>query len=726
MADLSEKYKRLYEQWLLKKAQQFIDDLVAQGVPAPSLEDAKKDIKMNPASDAIWRQSDEYKRLNVNSPVSQVTTTVTTKNRFSEMLTRRRAAAIREENPNTTEEDAFKEAEKDVAAREADDRDSVSRSKDPVAAKILLDISNTLMDIAENVLAIVDSLPDLKGEAAPRVDTLQQEELNRESKIGKSAMGVLATAPARVMGFFEKIFAVLTPLLLGFALALLDLNDPIDLIKKVLLGFAAFIAGRFLLQLAASVAIATVSAIFKYVFKKIVGLFSSSAAGAAGAAGGAGGPSPAPSPGPNNRTPGGPVDQSQRFGFLVKLANGIRDLGAGIGAAIASFFQGFATGLAAFGNPLTARGIATVVLATAAIGGLAYLFKQGDLKLEDFGMVGAGLVTLAGGLWVMSRAIPAALAITAAAKPLAIGLGIIVGSIAALGVALIPGAYAFSLFGDALKSAAEGTEKTVSNLSKLTEIDADALFRIGPAIMSVAAGLASFTAAMAIGTLADAGAAIFRFFGADSPMEQVLSFAREAKDAGLMETAKSVDALTSSLQRLNGLQLNNLGKVGESLSSLSVGVGKFSQQNVIKGLSGFFTNLLGKAPVDQIVKLSRESSGIYQAGIGVKSLGEGMVAFNSVDPKKVSETIKQVTSITEEQLKVLSKFVVIGTQIQQAQTLQQERTGVEDTKNAKPPEAQQPPSPTIVNAARGGDTVNNNNYHGPAMRAADHGLSFNV
>ncbi len=251
MADLSEKYKRLYEQWLLKEAQQFIDDLVAQSVPAPSLEDAKKAINMDPASQAAWRQSDEFKR------VGALNTTLTTKNRFSEMLTRRRAAKIMEENPGTSEEDAFKEAEKDVATREANDLGSVSRSKDPVAAKILLDISNTLMDIAENVALITEGMPDLLGAStATPTNNLKKEEEDREA-LGKRLKGNLADAGMSLVstgfGFFEKLFAILTPFIAGFLLSFTDLLDPVKLLKQALLLLSAFIVGKLIYQLGKAV-----------------------------------------------------------------------------------------------------------------------------------------------------------------------------------------------------------------------------------------------------------------------------------------------------------------------------------------------------------------------------------------------------------------------------------------------------------------------------------------
>jgi hypothetical protein len=353
---------------------------------------------------------------------------------------------------------------------------------------------------------------------------------------------------------------------------------------------------------------------------------------------------------------------------------------------------------------------------TAGAGVIAYLMKLGDVKWENMLMAGAGLGALAIGITALGNPLALA-AMQALSNPAtAKGLLFLAAAIGVIGVAMLAGAAAFWLFGEGLKSAAEGTEKTVSNLSKLAEINADALYEIGPAIMSVAAGLATFTAAMAIGTFADLGTSIARLFGAESPMEKVIRFAKEAKEAGLVEAAKSIDTLASSLQKLNSLQLNNLGKIGEGLSSLSVGVGKFSEQNVIKGISGFISNFLNKTPADQIVKLSKESSGIYQAGIGVKTLGEGLVAFNSVDPKKVSETIKQVTSITEEQLKVLSKFVVVGTQIQQAQTLQRERNEVDDKKTAR--ETPQPVSTSSpITVARGGDSFNTSNFYGPPLQA---------
>jgi len=309
-----------------------------------------------------------------------------------------------------------------------------------------------------------------------------------------------------------------------------------------------------------------------------------------------------------------------------------------------------------------------------------------------------------------------ALANPAAAK----GLAATAIAIAVLGAALIPGAYAFNLFGEALKLAGEGTEKMVDNLFRLSEIDAGKLLQLGPALMSVGAGFLAFSAAMGMGALAGIGQSIASFFGAESPIDLVLNFAKDAADADIVGAAKAVDQLTKSLQKLSGLELENLNQIGEGLTSLSLGMGAFAVAGVASGLSnlvtGFLSTITGqKTPIEQIQELAKDSKAIYDAGTGVESLGKGLSAFNSIDPEKITRTIEYLDNLDDAQLKKLSSLSAVGTQQAQTQQLAGAREQAQSAQTRQVATAQN----TVVQQ----NAVNNSsvNYNSTKMGSAVQG-----
>lgn len=602
------------------------------------------------------------------------------------------------------------------------------RDDSTIQKDLLTQIASSLLQISSNVASMSNILPDLLDAqkalvGATEGDALTQEELAREGKlsVGKqAAVGVLSGAPGSIFGAFEKVFAILTPLLLGFALTLTDLNDPIELVKDALKAFAIFMGGKFLYQLLKSVTIAVVT-------EKVKGIFAGRAAGSA-----AGGITAATTGGiagdvAGQTTGGAGGAPVERIGALTKIGKGIADLGSGIGQAITSFFAGFANGLVAFGQAGVLKGIGNLLLLSAGMGAIAFLLKMGDVKWSDMVVAGVGLVSLAAGITALGN--PAAIrAMNALANPAAAkGLAATSLAILAIGTSFIAGAYAFKLFGEALKLVGEGSSKMVDNLSRLSEIDAKKLADIGPAITGIGLGFAAFNAAMAVGALSGIGQSIARFFGAESPMEQVLRFSKEAKDADLMGAAKSIDAFTASLQKLNSLRLDNLNQIGLGLASMSAGLVSFSAANVVSGVSNLVDGFLsfvsgGKTPIEQIIKLSKDSSGIYQAGMGIEALGSGMVSFNSVDPKRVTETVQIVTNLTKEQIEVLSKIAVVGTQIQQAQTLERTRNEVDEKKNAREQDIAQPTQQNI-NVSTGGTSVTNTTVNHRPLQAEEAPMS---
>lgn len=174
----------------------------------------------------------------------------TTLDRFAEMLAKRKAAKLSQEKPGASEEDIASEAGGIANQQQSADRKSISKARDQVSTKILLNISSILMDISEDVSAIAEALPNLGG--GGKKDTLQEEEFSREAnarKLKEGSAGVIQNTAEGVFGLFEKIFAILTPFLLGFVLRFTDLTNPIQLLKDALVGVAYFMLGKFIYQL---------------------------------------------------------------------------------------------------------------------------------------------------------------------------------------------------------------------------------------------------------------------------------------------------------------------------------------------------------------------------------------------------------------------------------------------------------------------------------------------
>lgn len=643
-----------YKIWLAKQVVQIIEDAKKAGIAPPSASDAEKLITSDPNLEVKWMASDIYTKQ-VKGGKSQIPRGFSTEDRFSTSMVEKRASQIMSENTDLSEEEATAEAQKDINARKERDEKDIAGSKDPVAAKILTNISSILMDISEDVIAIRESGPS----------GLDAAEAAREKE--KSPLGKFEKKVKDVESFFERLAQVvsvfLIPLFLGFASKFIDFTDSFGLLKAAVVGFVAYLGSKLLM-----------TAIIKSISSLFLSLGTALTAKVLKTPTTPTIPGTTPVPGgtptaPGSATGGAAGKAAKPISALTTLGKGIKDLGAGIGAAIYSFFAGFAKGLATFANPKTIGGIAVIIGATAAIGGLAALFKAGGIEPKDFIAVGLGLASLAAGIMVMGSK-----PVILAAKALGTALPVFAkaaGVIALLGAALIPGAYAFNLFGEALKLAGEGTEKMVDNLFRLSEIDAGKLLQLGPALMSVGAGFLAFNAAMAVGALAGIGQSIASFFGADSPIDTVLNFAKDAADADIVGAANAVDQLTKSLQKLSGLELDNLNQIGEGLTSLSLGMGAFAVSGVVSGLgnlvTGFLSKVTGqKTPVEQIQELAKDSKSIYDAGIGVESIGKGLTAFNSIDPDKITRTIEYLDNLDDTKLQ---RLAAIGTQAAQTQQL---------------------------------------------------------
>ena len=83
-------------------------------------------------------------------------------------------------------------------------------------------------------------------------------------------------------------------------------------------------------------------------------------------------------------------------------------------------------------------------------------------------------------------------------------------SVAALGIALIPAAFAAKMFADSLET--------------VSKIDGDNLVKIGAGLGAIGAGMIAFAAGMVVGTASSVLTGIMSLFGAKSPLDKIMEF----------------------------------------------------------------------------------------------------------------------------------------------------------------------------------------------------------
>lgn len=151
------------------------------------------------------------------------------------------------------------------------------RSSEEIQKDLLTKIFNSIFDISKNVSIIAGMLPDLislqsdidktssrrvSDDVDKKPDDLEQQEKDREStvqELKKSGVSVIKNTAEGVFGFFEKVFAILTPMIFGMLLAFTDLTNPIQLLKDALVGLAVFMGGKFAYQMVKALSMTLIS-----------------------------------------------------------------------------------------------------------------------------------------------------------------------------------------------------------------------------------------------------------------------------------------------------------------------------------------------------------------------------------------------------------------------------------------------------------------------------------
>jgi hypothetical protein len=727
VADKSEKYKREYEKWISKKSKQLITKMAAAKPPQILSEDEAREIVAKTMGDE-WKKSAEYKKLQRDSETGQYATqTVTTTNRFTEMLTKKRAARIMEEKPGTTEEAAFAEAEKDVLKRESDDKKNVSESTDPIAAKILTNISSILMDISEDVVALRESGSNALDKAeADREKGKGEDEKEKDLDTGKSRWEI----------FLDGLILMLAPFFLGLASKFVDLTKPLGLLTGAVL--------------AAAMAFGTWKAV-TVAGKSIKGaIFGPKQM-----------PTGIPAPGVPTPTPGVPAPtggvgaKNTNAGFGKSLAG----FGKGAGSAIKSVLIGITDGVAYMGDNL-AR-IAKGALALGLIGAAFAPFALSLRLLENvktstvlaatlaIGTVSASVIALGKAGTNLYRGVGALLALGGAMAIFGVALESInkinPGELMEVGLAIVGFALIAALLGPAIKFIALGSlamvvlagglmalgkalevvapslESASESFKKFAEIDGNNLLKVAAGIAGVGLAMLGFSAAMLAASAMGVGSAVLDFF-TDSPLEKVLEFAEDAKDVDVAGAAEAVSKLTKAIKQLDSISGANLFNIGAGLTAVSAGLVAFSASNVTAGLGNLVTKFLsflsgGKTPVEQIIELSEKHRQIFEAGKGVESMGKGIDSFSGVDTEKLSRSIEIITSLSDSELEKLAKFQVVQSQPAATQELGQAREGVNNAQGEKSAQS----APAVVNnvnqtAVNKSDTTYKSTRSGPAVK----------
>jgi hypothetical protein len=303
----------------------------------------------------------------------------------------------------------------------------------------------------------------------------------------------------------------------------------------------------------------------------------------------------------------------------------------------------------------------------------------------------------------------------------AAGLGLLFPAIALGAAAMVILAGGLMVVGKALEVVAPNLESAAESIKKFGEIDGSNLLKVAAGIAGIGLAMVAFSASMLAASAMGVGSAILGLF-VDSPLENLLEFAEDAKNVDVAGAAEAVSKLSKAIKQLDSISGANLFNIGAGLSAVAAGLVAFSAANVTAGLGNLVTKFLsflsgGKTPVEQIIELSEKHREIFEAGKGVESMGKGVDAFAGVDPEKLSRSIEIITNLSDSELEKLAKFQAVQSQPAATQQLGQAREGVSNAQGEKSTQN----TPAVVNnvnqtAVNKSDTTYKSTRSGPAVK----------
>ena len=240
-------------------------------------------------------------------------------------------------------------------------------------------------------------------------------------------------------------------------------------------------------------------------------------------------------------------------------------LGKGLGDMVGGALKGIGKGLSAIGDPKALLG--TVVL--AALGGAMFVAGKAFQQFSDINWAGVGAGMVALGVLGVAAALLAPIAPLLVTGAFAIGV---------LGLALVPFAVAVAI-------AAPAMVDLMGSFKLLNDVDAGNVALMGPALVSLAVGMAAFSAGGLVGSIMDG---LGSLFGADSPFDKIANLGKAA--VPIIEMTKSMDGMSDTVESFNSALLKIDAKhmkseftiMAEGLDRLNESMGEISLGNLMK------------------------------------------------------------------------------------------------------------------------------------------------
>ena len=220
--------------------------------------------------------------------------------------------------------------------------------------------------------------------------------------------------------------------------------------------------------------------------------------------------------------------------LFVNIGKAIGSVGKSIGKGLGGILSGLAGGLKALGDPKVLLGVA----ALAGIGASMFIAGKAFQQFADINWAGVGMGAVALGVLGTAAFLIAPIAPVIGVGALAIG---------ALGLALVP-------FAAAVKIAAPAMVELIGSFKLLNDVDPANMFLLGPALVSLAAGMAAFSAGGLVSSILDG---LGSLFGGDSPFDKLAKIGAAAPAINSMTDnmnnfGQTVENFNTALEKLDG------------------------------------------------------------------------------------------------------------------------------------------------------------------------------
>ena len=305
-------------------------------------------------------------------------------------------------------------------------------------------------------------------------------------------------------------------------------------------------------------------------------------------------------------------------------------LGKGLGDMVRGALTGLGKGLSALGNPKALLG--TVVL--AALGGAMFIAGKAFQQFADINWAGVGMGMLALG------ALGIAAALLAPISPLLITGAVAIG---ALGLALVPFAFAVSL-------AAPAMVDLMGSFKLLNEVDPKNVLLLGPALVSLAAGMAAFSAGGLVSGILDG---LGSLFGSESPFDKLAKIGAAAPAINEMTSnmnsfGTTVGTFNDAMAQLDGAAISGeFSKMAEGIDTLNASMAEISLVSLMKMAAMKSFGPVQQEQEEPLVENSKSpEEGIYDKAMadGSTTLLNDYSADASMPLEKAQEALAKATA----------------------------------------------------------------------------------